>query len=255
MELSLAAALAAGFAIPQPGGARLAVARGERSAAYYEQVWKWGRVYAARTFVERSAPQCGGAHVRRGWDFIAPWSIGVVWFWRKDRGGPLEVGRVAGALVARGGGGMAILPALLLPDSAADGAARGPRNLPAAGAGARRRWSGSRCWSRCCASGRGTFCWPALAGDGDWVDTAMDRDSREVAGLVRSLNGRAARIRFSCGDFVRRLYVYTGLPAASRFLDSQPVTGVPADRHLVDSTTGDAGAGGCEPGGVDSLAS
>jgi hypothetical protein len=29
--------------------------------------------------------------------------------------------------------------------------------------------------------------------------------------------------------------VYTGLPAATRFLDSQPLTGVPADRHLTQS--------------------
>ena len=36
--------------------------------------------------------------------------------------------------------------------------------------------------------------------------------------------------------FRPELYVYTGLPAATRFLDSQPLTGVPADRHLVDST-------------------
>ena len=36
--------------------------------------------------------------------------------------------------------------------------------------------------------------------------------------------------------FRPELYIYTGLPAATRFLDSQPLTGVPADRHLVDST-------------------
>jgi hypothetical protein len=31
------------------------------------------------------------------------------------------------------------------------------------------------------------------------------------------------------------MYVYTGLPAATLYLDSQPLTGVPADRHLTDS--------------------
>ena len=31
------------------------------------------------------------------------------------------------------------------------------------------------------------------------------------------------------------IYVYTGMPAATRFLDSQPLTGVPADRHLTQS--------------------
>ena len=32
------------------------------------------------------------------------------------------------------------------------------------------------------------------------------------------------------------IYVYAHLPAATRFLDSQPLTGVPADRHLTQST-------------------
>jgi hypothetical protein len=31
------------------------------------------------------------------------------------------------------------------------------------------------------------------------------------------------------------IYVYSHLPAASRYLDSQPLTGVPADRHLTQS--------------------
>ena len=30
--------------------------------------------------------------------------------------------------------------------------------------------------------------------------------------------------------------MYAHLPAATRFLDSQPLTGVPADRHLTQST-------------------
>jgi hypothetical protein len=31
------------------------------------------------------------------------------------------------------------------------------------------------------------------------------------------------------------MFVYTGLPAGTRFLDCQPLTGVPADRHLTQS--------------------
>ena len=31
------------------------------------------------------------------------------------------------------------------------------------------------------------------------------------------------------------IYAYSHLPASSRFLDSQPLTGVPADRHLTQS--------------------
>ena len=69
-----------------------------------------------------------------------------------------------------------------------------------------------------------------------WVDVAMDRDSREAAVLTRSLKAAPPDSLFVWG-FRPELYVYTGLPAASRFLDSQPVTGVPADRHLFDSTS------------------
>jgi hypothetical protein len=35
--------------------------------------------------------------------------------------------------------------------------------------------------------------------------------------------------------FRPELYPYTGLRAGTRFLDSQPLTGVPADRHLTQS--------------------
>jgi hypothetical protein len=37
------------------------------------------------------------------------------------------------------------------------------------------------------------------------------------------------------------IYVYSHLPAATRFLDSQPLTGVPADRHLTQSTPVETG--------------
>ena len=35
--------------------------------------------------------------------------------------------------------------------------------------------------------------------------------------------------------FRAELFIYTGMPAATRFLDSQPLTGVAADRHLTQS--------------------
>src|SRR5207302_9670344 len=63
-----------------------------------------------------------------------------------------------------------------------------------------------------------------------WVDTAMDRDSRAAAALIRAV---APGSLFVWG-FRPELYIYTRWPAATRFLDSQPLTGVPADRHLVD---------------------
>ncbi len=67
----------------------------------------------------------------------------------------------------------------------------------------------------------------------DWSDTAMDRDSREAARTVLS-QSQSGDTLFVWG-FRPELFVYTGLPAATRFLDSQALTGVPADRHLSQS--------------------
>ncbi|HJZ96371.1 MAG TPA: hypothetical protein VKE70_07675 [Candidatus Solibacter sp.] len=61
-----------------------------------------------------------------------------------------------------------------------------------------------------------------------WRDTAMDQDSRAAA---VKLPGASLFV----WGYRPEIYVYSGLPAASRFLDSQPLTGVPADRHLTES--------------------
>jgi hypothetical protein len=67
-----------------------------------------------------------------------------------------------------------------------------------------------------------------------WRDAAMDQDSRAAAALVRGL-AKPGDTLFVWG-YRPEIYVYAGLPAATRFLDSQPLTGVPADRHLTEST-------------------
>ena len=72
------------------------------------------------------------------------------------------------------------------------------------------------------------------ARDAGWRDTAMDRDSRAAAAMVRAL-AKPGDTLFVWG-FRPEIYVYSHLPAATRFLDSQPLTGVPADRHLTQST-------------------
>jgi hypothetical protein len=42
--------------------------------------------------------------------------------------------------------------------------------------------------------------------------------------------------------------VYAHLPAATRFLDSQPLTGVPADRHLTQSAAVETAESGARRG-------
>ncbi len=64
-----------------------------------------------------------------------------------------------------------------------------------------------------------------------WPEVAIDRDSRETAELIRKAS-RPGDTLFVWG-YRPEIYAYTGLPAATMFLDSQPLTGVPADRHLV----------------------
>jgi hypothetical protein len=73
----------------------------------------------------------------------------------------------------------------------------------------------------------------AVAGESGWRDTAMDRDSRAAARLVLD-RARPGETLFVWG-YRPEIYAYTRMPAASRFLESQPLTGVFADRHLFDS--------------------
>jgi hypothetical protein len=73
----------------------------------------------------------------------------------------------------------------------------------------------------------------AAARGGEWRDTAMDRDSRAAAALIRPL-ARPGDTLLAWG-YRPELYVYTHLPAATMYLDSQPLTGVPSDRHLTSS--------------------
>jgi hypothetical protein len=202
---------------------------------YYEQVWKWGRIYAARTFVEN--PIRNAIARTSGWlGFHAAIVIGAVWSCLKDRGGdrwkwavwvgvsfvavaagwrffPRYFFQILPPLVLLGARGICLLPtriraaviglALLIP------AARfGPRYFLLAGD---------------LVTGR----------EHEWVDVAMDQDSREAGATARSI-AKPPDTLFVWG-FRPELYIYSGLPSASRFLDSQPVTGVPADRHLTDA--------------------
>jgi hypothetical protein len=66
-----------------------------------------------------------------------------------------------------------------------------------------------------------------------WSDTEMDRDSREASGIVSRM-AKPGDTLFIWG-YRPEDWVYTGLPAANRFMDCQALTGVPADRHLTQS--------------------
>lgn len=64
----------------------------------------------------------------------------------------------------------------------------------------------------------------------NWGDIAMDRESQAGAALIRQLAQPGDSIYV--WGYRPNVVVYTGLPIASQLWDSQPVTMVPADRHL-----------------------
>jgi hypothetical protein len=67
-----------------------------------------------------------------------------------------------------------------------------------------------------------------------WSDVAMDLDSQRAAAAIRA-RARPGDTLFVWG-YRPDLYVYTRMTSDSRFWDSQPLTGVPADRHLSATT-------------------
>jgi MFS family permease len=67
------------------------------------------------------------------------------------------------------------------------------------------------------------------SGQTEWSDLAMNRDSHEAADKI----GHEGSLLV--WGYRPDIFAYTRMPAGSRFLDSQPLTGVLADRHLNSS--------------------
>lgn len=67
-----------------------------------------------------------------------------------------------------------------------------------------------------------------------WRDVAMNQDSRQAALLIARL-AKPGDTLFVWG-FRPDVFVYTRMPAGTRFLECQPLTGVFADRHLFQSS-------------------
>jgi len=65
----------------------------------------------------------------------------------------------------------------------------------------------------------------------NWVDLDMDSDSRDSSAALRGLSKPGDTL--VVWGYRPEIFVYSKLNAATRFLDSQPLTGVFADRHLM----------------------
>ena len=197
-------------------------------AAYWDEVWRWGRVYAGTTFVE--APLTNGLVRTLNWaGFHAAIVIAAAgqasWPVPADRRKWLVWLFISLAGVAAGFRFFPryyfqILPVVVLL------AARGLAEMRG-----RRRAVALLLMIPLARFGPTYY---EAARSAAWRDTAMDRDSRTAAALVRAA-AQPGDTLFVWG-FRPEIYVYSQLPAATRFLDSQPLTGVPADRHLTQST-------------------
>ena len=218
-----AAALLAGFAIPN----LLAVAWMWHSGAlepWLDQAWRWPALYAGSPVVAN--PIANGVVRTLNWlGFHAALVVGAVLAWRRDRNWKflLWTGLAYAGVVL----GWRFFPRyffLLLPALAIP-AARGLANLRS------KALIALVGISLAVPAIRFTPRYLSIQG---WNDLAMDRDSQEAARLALRY-ARPGSTLYVWG-YRPEIFVYTGLKPATRYLDSQALTGVPADRHLTQST-------------------
>lgn len=233
--------LLAGFLIPNAATMATLLAQ-SAATSYVEQVWKWGFVYAK---IPPAASTIGDG-VRRTLDWIGFHSalvIGCVWCWWQERTRATRflavwavVSFVAVASGARFSGRyfLQLLPVLAV--AAARGAvlmfaATSRRRIAITAASIALLVPLVRFGSR----------YVILAGDlatsheSQWNDAVLDRDGRVVSAWIAG-HRRAADTLFVWG-YRPDIFAWTRMPVASRFWDSQPLTGVPADRHLTESVS------------------
>jgi len=192
--------------------------------SYWEEVWRWGSLYAGTTFLEH--PILNGLERTANWTgFHAALICGAVSGGRPLAGQPgryrswiLWIALSAISVAA----GMRFFPRYYL-------ALLPPLVLLAANGLRRRPWI-----ALLLAIPLVRFAPTYLeAAHGGWRDTAMDADSRAVAAILKR-QAHPGETLFVWG-YRPEIYVYSGLRSATRYLDSQPLTGVPADRHLTQS--------------------
>jgi len=214
--------LAAGFILPNMVGLAWLGITGALPG-YVDQVWRWPAQYAGSPVV--SDPVWNGVVRTVNWlGFHAAIAVGAILFWWRERKWRFIAWTAlcyAGVVL-----GWRFFPRyffLLLPPMAI-AAARGLALLR----------------SRICAAlVIGALCVPAVrfgpryVNLKNWNDLALDRDSRAASKMAVE-NATPNATLFVWG-YRPEMYVYTQMRPATKFLDSQAMTGVPADRHLTQS--------------------
>jgi hypothetical protein len=217
----------AGFAVANLAGLLWMLESGA-FPAYIDQVWKWPAQYAASPVVAN--PVWNGVVRTVNWlGFHAILAVGVVWWWLKARSG-LKPSLQVLAWIGISLGGVVLgwrffpryyfllLPALAIP------AARGLAAMP-----------------RRCAALVSLLLIIPLVRFGpryvrltNWSDLALDLDSRAASEIARRYAPAGGSLYV--WGYRPEDYIYTGLRAATKYLECQAMTGVPADRHLSQSS-------------------
>ncbi len=198
--------------------------------AMWDQVWRWGAAYSRDTPV--AAPLREGLVRTLAWfGFQATAVAGATWFFLRERSSGVRVLAPWLALsFAMACLGLRFSPRyylVLLPPIALAGA-RGLSVMPA-------RWRLAALTLLIIPAARFGPKYFELARQPDlaWADTNMNRDSAAAGQFINS--------QAKPGDTILvwghrpDILVYTRLPLSGPFLDSQPLTGVLADRHLTRS--------------------
>jgi hypothetical protein len=214
--------LAAGFLLPN--AVALAYLAGAGAfAPYIEQVWRWPAQYAGSPVV--SDPVWNGLVRTVNWlGFHAAIAVGAILFWWRERKWRFIVWAAlcyAGVVL-----GWRFFPRyffLLLPPMAI-AAARGIGVL-------RSRLCMALLIAALCVP-LARFA-PRYVNLKNWNDLALDRDSR-AASKIAVENAPHDGTLYVWG-YRPEMYVYTQMRPATKFLDCQAMTGVPADRHLTQS--------------------
>jgi hypothetical protein len=214
--------LAAGFAIPCVlAAAGLALTGALHD--WYLQAWLWPSLYAASPVV--SDPVRNGLLRTGNWlGFHATLVIGAAIYYRQNRHWRLALWIALAFLgVVLGWRFFPRYYFLLLPTLV----------LPAA-------WGISNCRVKVLTLAIGLLAVPAIRFGPRYLnvqttpDLALDRDSRDAARLALSLGNPASSLYV--WGYRPEIFVYSGMRPATWYLDSQALTGVPADRHLTQST-------------------
>jgi hypothetical protein len=222
-----------GFLIPNAVAIATLFAQGA-AGPYLEQVWKWGLLYAKTPPAAASI----GDGLRRTFDwfgFHAALVLACVAYWWKERTRAakfLAIWAVVSLIAVISGARFSnryflqLLPVLAI----AAACAIRPRIVVMLAAAAL-LLPLARFGPRYVILARD----PITSRETNWSDAVLDRDSRHVSAWLEA-HEHPGDTLFVWG-YRPDIYAYTRMPMAGLFWDSQPLTGVPADRHLTESVS------------------